>query len=41
MMLYALIRKFESNFAIVRVYIDDMNLIEIQCEMQKTTKYLK
>lgn len=38
---YVFIRRFEYGFAIVIVYVDDMNLIETPEELLKTSKYLK
>ena len=35
------IKKFEIGFAIIAVYVDDMNLIETPKELSKTAEYLK
>ena len=35
------IKKLESGFAIIAVYVDDMNLIGTPGEVQKTAEYLK
>ena len=44
MILYAHVcslKKSEIGFAIIAIYVDDMNLIEIPEELSKTTEYLK
>ena len=35
------IKKSQSRFAIIVVYVDDLNIIEILEELSKTIKYLK
>jgi hypothetical protein len=35
------IKKFESGFAIVAIYVDDLNLVETPKELIKTATYLK
>ena len=35
------IKKSETEFAIIAVYVDDMNLIETLYELSKTVEYLK
>ena len=35
------IKKFETGFAIIAVYVDDMNLIGTPEELSKTAEYLK
>ena len=36
-----LIKKSETGFAIIVVYVDDLNLIGTPEELTRTTKYLK
>ena len=38
---YIFIKKSEIEFAIIVVYVDDLNLIRTPEELTKTTKYLK
>ena len=35
------IKKSETGFAIIVVYVDDLNLVETLEELTRTTKYLK
>ena len=35
------IKKSETRFAIISVYVDDLNLIRTSEELTRTTKYLK
>ena len=39
-MRFFIIKKSESEFAIVVVYVDDLNLVETPEELMKTTNYL-
>ena len=38
---YIFIKKSETGFAIIVVYVDDLNLIRTLEELTKTTNYLK
>ena len=40
-MLYVFIKKSRSRFAIIAVYIDDMNLIKTPKELVRTVAHLK
>ena len=35
------IKKSETGFAIIAVYVDDLNLVETPEELTKTAEYLK
>ena len=35
------IKKFETKFSIMAIYVDDMNLLETPEELSKTVEYLK
>ena len=38
---YVFIKKFEIRFAMIAIYVDDINLIGTLKELSKTVKYLK
>ena len=39
--LWFFIYKYESNFVIIAIYVDDMNIIETHEELAKIVEYLK